>query len=233
MGAPFKKFRTGLALRIRQGLGREAPGYVPARRQSRNEARHFIMLGRADTAPVMAELDAAPEMWLADTSRQRKVRCQRHTQNIYLRAAKKPLPPGARNANDVHESRVLRSAARFPRTLQLCERIAGQQEAALGRVALVALLPQSRVYPHIDHGAYYRIRDRYHIVISSTAGSPLTAGGETVIMREGEVWVFNNKLRHSARNPSPEPRIHLIFDLLPGDGSGYFSYPLEETRKIA
>ena len=233
MGAPFQKFRTKLALRIRQGLSQEAPGYVPARRQARKEARHFVMLGCADTAPVIAELDAAPEMWLADTSRQRKVRCQRHTRSIYLRAARKPLPPGAKNANDVHESRVLRSAARFPRTLRLCERIASQQDAGLGRVALVALRSQCRVYPHIDHGAYYRIRDRYHIVLKSPPGSPLTAGGETVVMREGEVWVFNNKVTHSAHNLSPEPRIHLIFDLLPGDGNGYFSYPPEETRRIA
>ena len=150
--------------------------------------KNFILLGKADTAPIIAELDAAPEMWLADTSRQRKVRCQRHTQNIYLRAARKPLPPGAKNANDVHESRVLRSAARFPKTLQLCERIARQQGALLGRAALVALLPQSRVYPHVDHGAYYRIRDRYHIVLKSAQGSPLTAGDETVVMREGELW---------------------------------------------
>ena len=233
MRAPIRNFRTGLASRIRERLGQEAPGFEPVSRRDSKRGRHFVLLGRTDTAPIIAELDAAPEMWLADTSRQRKVRCQRHTRNIYLRAARKPLPPGAKNANDVHESRILRSAARFPRTLQLCERIARQQGAILGRVALVALLPHCRVYPHIDHGAYYRIRDRYHIVLRSAQGSPLTAGDETVVMREGELWIFNNKVRHSARNPSSEPRIHLIFDLLPVDGSGYFSLPLEDSRKIA
>jgi len=229
---PIRKTRASPALRQREGQGREAPGYVSAPRQDSKRGRHFILLGKTDTTSIISELDAAPEMWLVDTSRQRKVRCQRHTQNIYLRAARKPLPPGAKNANDVHESRVLRSAARFPQTLELCESIARQQGARLGRAALVTLLPQSRVYPHIDHGAYYRVRDRYHIVVKSAQGSPLKAGDETVVMRESELWVFNNKVRHSARNSSSEPRIHLIFDLLPAEGRRYFSFPPESPREI-
>ena len=190
---------------------------------------HFVKIADVPTQPFLAELDAAAEMWRVDTSRQRKVRCQRNTENIFLRAAKKPLPPGAKNANDVHESRVLRMAAKFPRTLAFCERVARSTGGHLGRATLVALLPGSKVYPHIDTGAYYRIRDRYHLVLRSRDGSPLTAGDETVVMGEGELWVFNNKIRHSARNPSSEPRIHLIFDVLPVTGRGCFVYPLEDA----
>ena len=72
---------------------------------------HFTRIAeRVDIAPLLAELDAAPEMWLVDTSRQRKVRCQRNTRNIFLRSPRKPLPPGATNANDVHESRIAPAA---------------------------------------------------------------------------------------------------------------------------
>ncbi len=178
-----------------------------------------------DVAPLLSELAVAPEAWLADTSRQRKVRCQRDTQNIFLRVAKKPLPPGARNANDVHESRTTRSAARFPRALAFCEGIAALQEGELGRATLVALQPRGWVRPHIDAGAYYRIRDRFHVVLRSREGSPLTSGGETVVMREGELWAFDNKAEHDARNPTDEPRIHLIFDVLPAPGRGYYVLP--------
>lgn len=178
-----------------------------------------------DVAPLLSELAVAPEAWLADTSRQRKVRCQRDTQNIFLRVAKKPLPPGARNANDVHESRAARSAGRFPRALAFCEGIAALQEGELGRATLVALQPRGWVRPHVDAGAYYRIRDRFHLVLRSREGSPLTAGGETVVMREGELWVFDNKAEHDARNPTAEPRIHLIFDVLPASGRGYYVRP--------
>jgi hypothetical protein len=34
-------------------------------------------------------------------------------------------------------------------------------------------------------------------------------------MQEGELWWFDNKAVHEARNDGQEDRIHLIFDLLP------------------
>ena len=186
--------------------------------------RHFArIVENVDTAPMLVELDAAARMWLVDTSRQRKVRCQRHTQNIFLRAPLKPLPPGAKNANDVHESRTTRMARRFPRTLAYCESVARALEGKLGRATLVALLAQSRVYPHVDAGEYYRIRDRFHLVLRSPEGSPLDSGDETVVMRPGELWVFDNHARHSAHNPSEAQRVHLIFDVLPAPGRGVFA----------
>ena len=190
--------------------------------------RHFTNIARAvDIGPLLAELDAAPEMWFADTSRQRKIRCQRNTRNIFLRAPRKPLPPGAKNANDVHESRVARSARKFPRTLAYCGSVADRLGGTLGRATLVALLPHGRVFPHVDAGAYYRIRDRFHLVLRSARGSPLAAGEERVMMRPGELWAFDNKARHWADNPSDEPRVHLIFDVLPAPGRGFHVLPLE------
>ena len=188
---------------------------------------HFTNIARGvDIAPLLAELDAAPEMWFVDTSRQRKIRCQRNTRNIYLRAPRKPLPPGAKNANDVHESRNARAARKFPRSLAYCEGIADLLGGTLGRATLVALLPRGRVFPHVDAGAYYRIRDRFHLVLRSARGSPLSAGDERVVMHPGELWAFNNKVRHWADNPSDEPRVHLIFDLLPAIGRGIHVLPL-------
>lgn len=192
--------------------------------------QHFTNITRdVDIRALLAELDAAPEMWLADTSRQRKVRCQRNTHSIFLRVARKPLPPGAKNANDVHESRIARSARKFPRTLAYCESVAGDMGGTLGRATLVALLPHGRVFPHVDTGAYYRIRDRFHLVLRSTRGSPLAADDERVVMRPGELWAFNNKARHWADNPSEEPRVHLIFDVLPPPGRGLHVLPPESS----
>ena len=194
---------------------------------------NFTKIARdVDIRPLLAELDAAPEMWLADTSRQRRIRCQRHTRNIFLRAAGKPLPPGARNANDVHESRVARASGKFPRALAYCESVADDVRGTLGRATLVALLPHGRVYPHVDAGAYYRIRDRFHLVLRSGGGSPLTAGDEGVVMHPGELWAFNNKARHWADNPSDGPRVHLIFDVLPAPGRGFHVLPPESPLVI-
>ncbi|MDE0305876.1 MAG: aspartyl/asparaginyl beta-hydroxylase domain-containing protein [Albidovulum sp.] len=187
---------------------------------------HFTRISESeDISPILEELEVSPEMWLADTSRQRNVRCQRNTRNIFLRAARKPLPPGARNANDVHESRIAPAARNFSQTLEYCQRVADAQEGQLGRATLVALLPECKVFPHIDAGEYYRIRDRFHLVLKSSLGSPLTTEGETVVMREGELWVFNNKAMHWAENSSTEERVHLIFDVLPHRGRGFYVFP--------
>ena len=180
-----------------------------------------------DISLILAELAQAPEMWHADRSRQQKVRCQRNTLNIFLRAPRKPLPPGAKNANDVHESRIAPAARFFPAALRYCESIANNIAGEIGRATLVSLSPNAEVLPHIDTGAYYRIRDRYHLVLQSRQGSPLTAGNETAVMWPGELWAFDNKVTHSAYNRSAVPRIHLIFDILPQAGCGLHVYPPE------
>lgn len=179
-----------------------------------------------DTKLILNELEAAPQMWLANCSRQEKVRCQRHTKNIFLRVAKKPLPPGEKNANNVHQSVTASGAKSFPHTLAFCKNLANSINGRLGRAMLVALLPKSQVYPHIDHGDYYRITDRYHLVITSPTGSHLSAGTETVVMHERELWVFNNKIEHSAINTSDQHRVHLIFDILPAPGKGIYALSL-------
>ncbi|MDE0411912.1 MAG: aspartyl/asparaginyl beta-hydroxylase domain-containing protein [Gammaproteobacteria bacterium] len=209
----------------------KAEGVNISQAQSEGTVNYFTKINeQVDVSPLLGELDRFPEMWLADTSRQRKIRCQRNTQNIFLRAAKKPLPPGAKNANDVHGVRSMPGAKKFPCTLEFCESVAKELDAALGRATLVKLLPGSQVYPHVDTGSYYRIRDRLHLVLKSIGGSLLGVEDETVRMREGELWVMDNKKLHWARNPSDKPRIHLIFDLLPAPGRGFYAYPQTDTQ---
>lgn len=175
--------------------------------------RHFAKLNeRVDTRAILGEIERSTDAWHADTSRQRRIRCQRDTLAIMLRTARKPLPRGV-EINDAHESAPTRQAERFARTLAYCEDVAQEIEGTLGRAMLVALLPGGNITPHIDHGAYYQARDRLHLVLLSPDGSPMTAGGERVTMREGDLWAFDNKARHAAANPSALPRIHLIFDI--------------------
>lgn len=212
---------------IRRRMARSSVDRIrmPAPVTAEGGSRFLRIATDIDVGPFVKEIEASDQMWLANTSRQRKVRCQRDTQNIFLRVAKKPLPSGVRNANDVHESREARWAPQFPRTVEFCERIAALQRGELGRATLVSLQPNGWVRPHIDAGAYYRIRDRFHLILKSTKGSPLTADGETVVMREGELWAFDNKARHESRNPTDQPRVHLIFDVLPPPGRGYYVLP--------
>jgi outer membrane protein assembly factor BamB/orotate phosphoribosyltransferase-like protein len=173
------------------------------------------------TAAVRAEVERNDGAWLLDIGRQQTIQVQRHTQSIFLRRGIRPHKSDV-PLNDVHDSEPTAAASRFPLIVDLLSRFAAQLGGALGRALLVRLAPESVVYPHVDEGAYYRVRDRYHYVIDSPSGSILTAGDETVTMKAGELWWFDNKRLHSSRNDGSGWRVHLIFDLLPGSGSQAF-----------
>jgi hypothetical protein len=163
---------------------------------------------------LLHEIRDNDELWLADQSRQRKIKVQQHTQSIFLRGALR-APGGPSSSDDIQESAPTRFAFRFPDTVQLLNRIATHFDAELCRALYVRLLPFSQVLPHVDGGSYYLTRNRYHLVVYSIDGSIMNCEDEQVVMYPGELWSFNNKLRHESRNASPEWRVHLIFDLLP------------------
>jgi len=165
-----------------------------------------------DVAPLLQEIAQNDEAWLADTSRQDNIQVQRDTNTIFLsRAVRRP----DLNVNENQESELTPAAKLFPTALAFMQEIAAEMNATLSRATIVRLKPKSQVYPHVDAGSYYFLRDRYHLVLRSKAGSVLMSGDEQVRMQEGELWWFNNKQYHEAYNESDEWRIHYIFDLLP------------------
>ena len=162
----------------------------------------------------LEEIDSIPEAWDLSTGRQDKITVQREAQSIPLRGLVKSKIEG-RERRDVHESRYTTISRKFLVARAFLESFAAEQDAELSRAKIVRLMPGRRVYPHSDRGEYYRLRDRYHLVLQSTTGSYLKSGDEEVRMREGELWWFDNKAVHEAFNDGTAERIHMIFDLLP------------------
>lgn len=182
--------------------------------------KHFrLVCSGIDVPPFLAELSSAEGVWDAATGRQEKIEVQREALSIALRGLRKSAM-GDRKPRDVHESRWTSGSASFPCARRFLADIAGSENSLLSRAKIVCLPAGRRVYPHIDRGAYYQVRNRYHLVLRSTAGSWLKAGDEEVRMREGELWWFDNKQMHEAFNDGDQDRIHLIFDLLPEERVG-------------
>lgn len=171
-----------------------------------------------DFEPIRTELAVNRGAWYSQTGRQDRVGVQAETNAIPLRGLRRSRIMGRRR-RDVHESRYTSLAEQFPATTGLLERLAQSLGGELGRAKFARLPPGAVVKPHADRGQYYKRRDRYHCVIESRGGSSLTAGSESVRMQPGEIWWFDNKAIHSARNDSDLPRTHLIFDLRPKDAS--------------
>lgn len=90
----------------------------------------------------------------------------------------------------------------------------------LGRCMISRLKPGKRMLRHSDIGqdltVYYdneQYYQRHHIVIQGLPGSLFECEGETVCMRTGEVWWFNNAGQHEVINNSADDRIHLVVDI--------------------
>lgn len=167
-----------------------------------------------DVSPFLSELAAASDAWSIATGRQDKIAVQREALAVPLRGLRKSAI-GENKRWDVHPSRWTYTSEAFPHSRDFLKRFVRKEGGELGRAKLVLLPAGRRVYPHVDRGEYYRVRNRYHLVLKSTAGSWLKAGDEEVTMREGELWWFDNKAMHEAWNRGEEDRIHLIFDVLP------------------
>ena len=177
--------------------------------------QHFRRIrADVDLEPLLAELGRHDALWAAQPGRQLTAPAQRHTNAIPIRGLRRSRIRGRRR-RDLHESRYTSMAASFPATVAFIESFAADRQGSLGRARYARLPPGKTVLPHTDRGEYYRYRDRYHLVIRSEQGSLLRAGGETVRMREGELWWFDNKQIHEAFNDGDQDRIHMIFDLLP------------------
>jgi aspartyl/asparaginyl beta-hydroxylase (cupin superfamily) len=173
-----------------------------------------LMKVGVDVGPMLEEIDGQPQLWDADTRRQTNIQVQRETSNIPLRGVLKPIPEGI-NQKNWHPTCRTPFADHCPRIYSWVEQSVKELGGDLSRISVVRLNPHGRVYPHIDDGDYYKVRDRYHLVLRSPGGSEMNAGGENVVFRDGELWWFNNKAVHDAFNPSDQGRVHVIFDVLP------------------
>lgn len=163
-----------------------------------------------DVSAILKEINENEELWGINIGRQKSIPVQQNTQNISIRDAYK-LDPNE-NAMNTHFTKWTNLGKRMPVTKQWLEDYCEDNLAELGRAMLVRLRGSSEVYPHIDSGDYYKIRERLHLVLQSKEGSILHANEDTAVMQTGEIWRLNNKAVHSAVNKSDDWRIHLIFD---------------------
>lgn len=176
---------------------------------------HFKLIRSAiDPKPFLEEIASVDDAWAASTGRQDKIAVQCEAMAIPLRGLRKSAI-GERKRRDVHESRWTSGSAAYPVACAFLKEIAEALDSELSRAKIVCLPAGRRVYPHVDRGEYYLLRNRYHLVLKSTHGSWLKAADEEVRMREGELWWFDNDQPHEAHNDGDEDRIHMIFDLLP------------------
>ena len=181
--------------------------------------KHLVQIESGiDTRPIRYALACNDDLWHLPASRQRAtISVQEQTQTIFLRRAV-PAPSLILTEN-IHQSALDPLAWRLPETVLLCQALAQDLGVELGRAMLVRLPAGRNVGAHRDEGAYYAIRDRYHLVVANEPhGSILQVADEEADLPPDTLWRIDNKRLHAARNRSGADRIHLIFDVLPRIG---------------
>ena len=166
-----------------------------------------------DVAPLLAALDAMPELWGEITLRQDYPGSAHHdTDCIFLRGPRSFTPEDYffdLGSFDYPAMDKLADAL-VPLLRQLLQDVLQVEE--LGRVLIVRLKPGGHVDAHVDEGDYADHFARFHVALTGEPGSVLTAGGEVQHFAPGEAWWFDHKVEHTADNLGDVPRIHIIFD---------------------
>ena len=178
--------------------------------------RFRLLDGAIDVGPFLREIDEHPEIWSLSPERQTSVAEQRETEAAVLFGHEPALT--FRQARAKHPltyvGRPTAVAESLPQLAAFVRKLARRVGGIPGRAAVVRLRPHGAVYEHVDWGFYYQLRDRFHLVIKSPAGSPLRTGPELRELAEGELWWFENRIPHEAWTESEQDRIHLIVDVL-------------------
>ena len=179
---------------------------------------HFErILGGLDVAPLLAELEAAPDLWdMVDLRRTAPNSPHREMVDIWLRyRAWDEIAERPASGLEPHDSVWYPAALRLPQCVVMCESIAVSVNAdALGGCLITKLPPGGQIYPHIDTGWH---RDFYnyksYIALESNEGCCNWFEDEAFIMDPGEAWRFENGVTHSMKNMGETDRISLIVSM--------------------
>jgi hypothetical protein len=189
--------------------------------------KNFLKLGEGvNVVPLMVALAQQPHLW--DQNRLRTT--HEHTphsqvSDIWLRFNDTskvfglPEAEARQHLIDQHESICYPAWYALPEAQALVHSINQIVKGfRIGRCLLTRLAPGKRIEKHVDSGDHARYYERFHLVLQAYPGCLFRAGDETVQMKTGEVWWFQNQAEHEVLNNSQDDRIHLIVDIHTGRG---------------
>jgi len=111
---------------------------------------------------------------------------------------------------DEHDSIWYDIADRLPVKNLLFEIMKEVDGERLGGVLITKLSPGGKIKPHTDAGWHASYYDKYYIPIQNKKGSVFGFEDGIITPEEGDVWWFNNSVRHWVENNTDEDRIAMI-----------------------
>ena len=188
--------------------------------------KHCKLKDNINVLPMLKEVVMQWKDFDIDTGRQDTIECQRMTQSINLRKAKKETAVNMPQVhiNNNHNTIDTETYERYPKIKEFMNWFESTYGGEIHRIAIVHLPPEGVVDSHIDEGAYYADKDRFHLVLSGYYNNivmkdPMPEStfieDDIEMYSAGDLWWFDNKSMHNVENITKNiPRIAIIFDVL-------------------
>ena len=176
-----------------------------------------ILHRQAVVAPLIQQLEAAPELWSENVFRTEQAYGGPHTKisDIIVRFNDWANWTGDRaKFNDEHESVWWGAYDKLPYIQPLVFDLMRLLYAErLGMVLITRIPPHSNVGHHIDAGWHAKHYLKVGVQIKAARGQKFCYKGYSLETRQGDVFAFDNSKEHWVDNPTDEERITLIICL--------------------
>jgi len=171
---------------------------------------------RFDPAPLIAQIDAHPELW--DQNQERKIgpnNPHREAPDIWIRCH--DIEPCRRRGtirtwNDQAQGIWYPGHDALPATDKIIFEILHACRATrLGWVLITKVPPGGEIHAHVDDGWNVKHHDtKVYAVLQSNAQCVNWVVDQEAIMQAGECWLFNNQLLHGLWNHGDTDRISMM-----------------------
>lgn len=179
--------------------------------------KYFQKVADIDPVPLLLQLQRHPELWDAQPERRAAPDSPhaamtdiwlRYNDDSDYRAGKLDWS----GFNDAHFPIWYPAVSFLPAVRPLVHFLAARCEAvAIGGVLLTRIAAGGSIEPHADRGWHpEHYNCKLYVVLQSSEKCVNRVEGETVRMKPGEVWFFDNTREHEVINAGVDERITLI-----------------------
>lgn len=172
----------------------------------------FTKVGRVDVSPLVAQLDAHPELWDSyDYRKNAKDSPHNEMSDIWIRYRPVEELVERHHFKEPHIPIWWPAASVLTRVKPLALALMGLVKGEmLCGIFITKIPPGKGIAKHTDDGWHVSYTSKYYVSLRSAPGADFCSGDERLNPKPGEIWKFDNKLEHWVENNSDKNRITLI-----------------------
>lgn len=166
-----------------------------------------------EVAPLLTQLEACPELWGQHPGRTREGSPHFGIPDIWVRYRARDEITEPAKANEPHFASFYPAWYDLPALHPIAFGLMTRLNATyLGGILITKIPAGKEVKPHTDLGGWHaqNMPLKVYVPLQSNPLCVNYCGGDSVVMKTGEAWSFDNLVEHSVVNGGDEDRITLI-----------------------